>query len=96
MLEALIGERAEDDEVPDLEKFSLQDVLGALQELKEEIAGMSNDKARRKAAARVALGLVGRINLALCNVLHTLLCSTTPHDTLDGYTMSLEDEVPVF
>lgn len=58
VLEALIGERGEDDEVPDLGKFDLQGVLGALQELKEEIAGMSDDKARRKEAARVALGLV--------------------------------------
>ena len=40
----------------DLERFDLQSVLGALQGLKEEIAGMP-DKERRKAAARVALGL---------------------------------------
>ena len=40
----------------DLECFDLQNVLGALQGLKEEIAGMP-DKERRKAAARVALGL---------------------------------------
>ncbi|KAI9573625.1 hypothetical protein HD554DRAFT_908662 [Boletus coccyginus] len=39
-----------------LERFDLQSVLGALQGLKEEIAGMP-DKERRKAAARVALGL---------------------------------------
>lgn len=39
-----------------LEHFDLQGVLGALQGLKEEIAGMP-DKERRKAAARVALGL---------------------------------------
>ncbi|KAL4073094.1 hypothetical protein V8B97DRAFT_179148 [Scleroderma yunnanense] len=41
---------------PDLGRFDLQEMLSALQELKEEIAGMSDDKARRKAAARVALG----------------------------------------
>lgn len=40
----------------DLERFDLQGVLGALQVLKEEIAGMP-DEERRKAAARVALGL---------------------------------------
>jgi len=40
----------------DLERFDLQNVLGVLQGLKEEIAGMP-DKDRRKAAARVALGL---------------------------------------
>ena len=40
----------------DLERFDLQRVLGALQGLKEEIAGMP-DEERRKAAARVALGL---------------------------------------
>ncbi|KAF8133760.1 hypothetical protein EV363DRAFT_1161527 [Boletus edulis] len=40
----------------DLERFDLQSVFGALQGLKEEIAGMP-DKERRKAAARVALGL---------------------------------------
>ncbi|KAG8214569.1 hypothetical protein J3R82DRAFT_9632 [Butyriboletus roseoflavus] len=39
-----------------LERLDLQSVLGALQGLKEEIAGMP-DKERRKAAARVALGL---------------------------------------
>jgi len=40
----------------DLERFDLQGVLGALQGLKEEISGMP-DKERRKATARVALGL---------------------------------------
>ncbi|KAI6041387.1 hypothetical protein EDC04DRAFT_1278484 [Pisolithus marmoratus] len=40
------------------ERFSLQGMLNALQGLKEEIAGMTDDKERRKAAARVALGLV--------------------------------------
>jgi hypothetical protein len=38
-------------------QFDLQSVLGALQGLKEEIAGMP-DNERRRAAARVALGLV--------------------------------------
>lgn len=40
----------------DLERFDLQGVFGALQGLKEEIATMP-DKERRRAAARVALGL---------------------------------------
>ncbi|KAG6332852.1 hypothetical protein ID866_6237 [Astraeus odoratus] len=42
----------------ELGRFDLQGVLSALQGYKEEIASMSDDKARRKAAARVALGLV--------------------------------------
>ncbi|KIJ64622.1 hypothetical protein HYDPIDRAFT_187936 [Hydnomerulius pinastri MD-312] len=48
------GAKATDE---DLERFDLQSMLGALQGLKEDIAGMP-DKERRKAAARVALGLV--------------------------------------
>ncbi|KIK93380.1 hypothetical protein PAXRUDRAFT_12698 [Paxillus rubicundulus Ve08.2h10] len=48
-----------DPEITDADpgQFDLQSVLGALRGLKEEIAGMP-DKERRKAAARVALGLV--------------------------------------
>lgn len=57
-LEALIRESSEGDDLPDLRRFDLQEVLSSLQGLKEEIAGMSDDKERRKAAARVALGLV--------------------------------------
>ncbi|KAI6027511.1 hypothetical protein BKA83DRAFT_4230056, partial [Pisolithus microcarpus] len=41
-----------------LGRFDLQGILNALQGLKEEIGGMADDKQRRKAAARVALGLV--------------------------------------
>ena len=44
-----------------LEHFDLQGVLGALQGLKEEISGMP-DEERRKAAARVALGLAYGLN----------------------------------
>lgn len=57
-LEALLRDRNEDEDLPDLRRFDLQEVLSALQGLKEEIAGMSDDKERRKAAAQVALGLV--------------------------------------
>ncbi|KAG1822828.1 uncharacterized protein BJ212DRAFT_830260 [Suillus subaureus] len=42
----------------DLERFDLQRMLSALQGLKEEIAGMSDSQERKRAAARVALGLV--------------------------------------
>ncbi|KAH7885299.1 hypothetical protein F5I97DRAFT_2074409 [Phlebopus sp. FC_14] len=52
-VEAKIDDEMTDD---DLERFDLQGMLSALQGLKEEIAGMP-DKERRKAAARVALGL---------------------------------------
>jgi len=38
--------------------FDLSRVFSALQVMKEEIAGIGDDEARRKAAARVALGLV--------------------------------------
>ncbi|GJE88380.1 hypothetical protein PsYK624_044630 [Phanerochaete sordida] len=38
--------------------FDLSRVLGALQGMKEEIAGMTDETERRKAAARAALGLV--------------------------------------
>ncbi|KAI6114192.1 hypothetical protein F5141DRAFT_1002006 [Pisolithus sp. B1] len=47
-----------DNEDADLGKFDLQGILNSLQGLKEEIAGMADDKERRKAAARVTLGLV--------------------------------------
>ncbi|KAG0693537.1 hypothetical protein DFH29DRAFT_816257, partial [Suillus ampliporus] len=42
----------------DLERLDLQSMLSALQGLKEEIAGMPNSQERKRAAARVALGLV--------------------------------------
>ncbi|KAH7912547.1 hypothetical protein BJ138DRAFT_1083423 [Hygrophoropsis aurantiaca] len=42
----------------DLEAFDMQNVLSTLQCLKDEISGMSDSKERRRAAARVALGLV--------------------------------------
>jgi len=52
------GESDDDDDDFELEAFDLSRVLGALQGMKDEIAGMSDQDARRKAAARVALGLV--------------------------------------
>lgn len=47
-----------DDEEFEFGAFDLSRVLGALQGAKEEIAGMEDEGERRKAAARVALGLV--------------------------------------
>ncbi|KAG6915148.1 hypothetical protein DXG01_013043 [Tephrocybe rancida] len=49
---------ADGDESYDMEPFDLSKVLGALQEMKAEISGMEDEGERRKAAARVALGLV--------------------------------------
>ncbi|KAH9939807.1 hypothetical protein B0H21DRAFT_755983 [Amylocystis lapponica] len=48
---------ADDDEF-ELSAFDLSRVLSALQGMKEEISGMDDEAERRKAAARVALGLV--------------------------------------
>ncbi|GBE83120.1 hypothetical protein SCP_0501670 [Sparassis crispa] len=48
---------ADDDEF-EMSPFDLSRVLGALHNMKEEIAGMQNEDERRRAAARVALGLV--------------------------------------
>ncbi|KAG5719731.1 hypothetical protein E4T56_gene18522 [Termitomyces sp. T112] len=42
----------------DMEPFDLSKVLGALQKMKAEIANMESEGERRRAAARVALGLV--------------------------------------
>ncbi|KAG5652894.1 hypothetical protein H0H81_003258 [Sphagnurus paluster] len=42
----------------DMEPFDLSKVLSALQEMKAEIASMEDEGERRKAAAKVALGLV--------------------------------------
>ncbi|KAG6890597.1 hypothetical protein C0995_006573 [Termitomyces sp. Mi166 len=42
----------------DMEPFDLSKVLGALQEMKAEIANIEDEGERRRAAARVALGLV--------------------------------------
>lgn len=47
----------EDDE-GDMGEFDLGSIMGALQSMKDEIAGMTNEEEKRKAAARVALGLV--------------------------------------
>lgn len=46
------------DDSYDLAPFDLSRVLGALQEMKAEIANMEDEGERRKAAAKVALGLV--------------------------------------
>ena len=50
------GEGREDDF--DFDTFDLSRVLSALQGMKEEISGITDESERRKAAARVALGLV--------------------------------------
>ncbi|GLB38378.1 putative alpha and gamma adaptin binding protein p34 [Lyophyllum shimeji] len=42
----------------DMDPFDLSKVLGALQEMKAEIASMEDEGERRRAAAKVALGLV--------------------------------------
>lgn len=48
----------DDDDDFETSAFDMSRVLSALQGMKEEIAGMTDDEERRKAAARVALGLV--------------------------------------
>jgi len=53
---ALSGPQDEDEH--DLAPFDLSRVLSALEDMKAEIAGMEDEGERRKAAARVALGLV--------------------------------------
>lgn len=55
---SLMENRGGENEDAGLGRFDLQGILNALQGLKEEIGGMADDKQRRKAAARVALGLV--------------------------------------
>jgi hypothetical protein len=47
-----------DDADYDLAPFDLSRVLGTLQQMKEDISGIEDEDERRKAAARVALGLV--------------------------------------
>lgn len=53
----------DDDDDFETSAFDMSRVLSALQGMKEEIAGMSDDEERRKAAARVALGLVYGLQL---------------------------------
>ncbi|KAF7985561.1 hypothetical protein HWV62_3825 [Athelia sp. TMB] len=48
----------DEDEDYEMGNFDLSRVLNALQSMKEEISGMDDEQARRKAAARAALGLV--------------------------------------
>ncbi|KAF8073743.1 hypothetical protein FPV67DRAFT_1446621 [Lyophyllum atratum] len=50
--------RGDGGESYDMEAFDLSKVLSALQEMKAEIASMEDEGERRKAAAKVALGLV--------------------------------------
>ena len=47
-----------DDSDGEVGPFDLSQVMNVLQEMKSEISGMESEEARRKAAARVALGLV--------------------------------------
>lgn len=47
-----------DHDEPEFSEFDLSRVFSALQGMKDEISGIGDDEARRKAAARVALGLV--------------------------------------
>ncbi|KZT64928.1 hypothetical protein DAEQUDRAFT_732027 [Daedalea quercina L-15889] len=53
----------DDDDDSEMSAFDLPRVLSVLQGMKEEIAGMTDDAERRKAAARVALGLVYGLQL---------------------------------
>ena len=47
----------ESDALPDVE-FDLSKIMGALQGLKEEISGIEDEEAKRKMAAKVAMGLL--------------------------------------
>ncbi len=49
---------SEPDDMYDMSPFDLSRVLGTLQQMKEEISEIENEDERRRAAARVALGLV--------------------------------------
>jgi hypothetical protein len=53
-----VGTSGDGDESYDMAPFDLSRVLSALQEMKAEIATMEDEGERRKAAAKVALGLV--------------------------------------
>ena len=58
---SLHNDTTSDEDDPDdyeMAPFDLSRVMSALQGMKEEIAGMENEDERRKAAAKVALGLV--------------------------------------
>ncbi len=56
--EGLPAEKEVDAEDFDLAPFDIGQVMSALQGMKAEIAGMDDEAERRKAAARIALGLV--------------------------------------
>jgi len=56
--EVEIGHEGEGDDSYDMAPFDLSRVFSALQEMKAEISNMEDEAERRKAAARVALGLV--------------------------------------
>lgn len=51
------GDEDESDALPDVE-FDLSKIMGALQGLKEEISGIEDEEAKRKMAAKVAMGLL--------------------------------------
>ncbi|EKM79269.1 hypothetical protein AGABI1DRAFT_113845 [Agaricus bisporus var. burnettii JB137-S8] len=53
-----LGEAELEDNDYDMAPFDLSRVLGTLQQMKEDISGIEDESERRKAAARVALGLV--------------------------------------
>ncbi|KZT09367.1 uncharacterized protein LAESUDRAFT_723119 [Laetiporus sulphureus 93-53] len=53
-----VFEHLDDDDDFEMSAFDLSRVFSALQGMKEEISGMEDEGERRKAAARVALGLV--------------------------------------
>ena len=55
-LDMLLGSTDEDDF--EMSAFDLSRVLNALQGMKQEIAGMEDGPEKRRAAAKVALGLV--------------------------------------
>jgi len=48
----------EDSDGDDMKPYDLSQVMSALQQFKTDISGMDNEEERRKAAAKVALGLV--------------------------------------
>jgi hypothetical protein len=56
--QSLAAPKEGEDDDGEMGEFDLGSIMGALQSMKEEIAGITNEEEKRKAAARVALGLV--------------------------------------
>jgi hypothetical protein len=56
--QSMAPREGDEDEGEERGEFDLGSIMGALASMKEEIAGISNEDEKRKAAARVALGLV--------------------------------------